>query len=398
MKKLFLLIAFAMFCSIALFSQTAKVGKKVPNYTFTRLFNTSKDSISLNSLKGKTVILEFWATWCGPCLPAMRKLDSLQSEFQDDLIVITVSSDDENRLKKYIDNTHTKLIIAYDTTHFDVFNYKYIPHTILIDKDGIVRSITSPENINKQTIRLLIEDNKVDLSYKNDFVIDTSSVKVLKSVKNRNYEIILTNYNPTEGASMRSKKSIDGYMNGIEIHNLTLVQIFRILFDIPSSKRIIYKTPLSADDFVFNNDNVYNLVANVSKKYEPEFKKLVLTFLNDYFDVNARKSKAELACYRLIKVNDVLKPSTSEVSTYSSRGPYFSVKKQPIKALAEYLESFSSVPVIDKTGLSGFYDIELAWDFNDKKSIDTELKKYGLALDKTKEKSFIEVLEIYKKK
>ncbi len=398
MKKLFLFTMLAMFCSKALFSQTAEVGKKVPDYTFTKLLNTSKDSISLNNLKGKTVILEFWATWCGSCLPAMRKLDSLQSKFKDDLIVITVSSDDENRLKNYIDNTHTKLIIAYDTTHFDVFNYKYIPHTILIDKDGIVRAITSPDDLNKEVISNLINNNKVDLSFKNDFVVDTSSVRVLKSVKTRNYEIVLTNYNPTEGASMRSKKSVDGYMNGIEIHNLTLVQIFRILFDIPSSKRIIYKTPLSANDFVYNNDNVYNLVANVSKKYEPEFKKLVLTFLNDYFDVNAKKSKAELACYRLIKVNDVLNPSTSEVSTYSSRGPYFSVKKQPIKALAEYLENFSSVPVIDKTGLSGFYDIELAWDFNDRKSIDTELKKYGLILDKTKVKLPVEVLEIYKKK
>ena len=72
-------------------------------------------------------------------------------------------------------------------------------------------------------------------------------------------------------------------------------------------------------------------------------------------------------------------------------------KKIKMVKLAEYLENFTQVPVLDKTNLNGEYDIVLEWQAEDPKTIDTELKKYGLELIKAENKLPVDVMEIYKK-
>lgn len=392
----YLTISLIIFTSCKENNKIVEIDKKIPSYTFADVLNCPEQIISIDDFKGKPVIIEFWATWCAGCLPAMKKLDSLQTKFKDKLEIITVSSDDRDRLKRFIETTNTNLRIAFDTAHYDIFKYQFIPHTIIIDKFGIVRAITSPENINDSIINKLITENEIDLVLKNDFSTDTSQVKTIYQSTDTKRNIKLTNYNPTEASFYKTNLSLTGTLNGMEFHNLALPSIFELLYNVPSQKRIVFSNDIK--DYDLNQEeNLYNLTIEVSTKYENQINEIAISFLNNYFDLNAKMKIDSLDCYVLLNITDMIQESSSENFEYSSRGPNFHGRKIPIKLLTRYLENLMPIPVIDQTGLTKKYDIELNWQLEDSKTIHSELNKYGLKLQKSATKLPIEVMEVYQK-
>jgi len=376
----------------------AEIGKEVPNYRFTNILNSSEKNLSIGDLKGKVVILEFWATWCTPCIPAMKKLDTLQTQFKDDLEIITVSPDDKKRLERFIKTTQTKLRVAHDTAHQNSFKYKKIPHSIIIDKEGIVRAITAPENINKKVIEELLTVNKIALKVKNDFYIDPLlEVENLKAISNSDYRIEFTGYDQKKRAGSKLLINIDGNINGIEMWNNTLPRLYQSLFDIPSSNRLVFKDGLSYDDFASKKEDLYNLTIEVSREKNNKWRQIGIDFLNQYFESNARRSTKKMLCYVLKNEGNILKKSNSEESDYMFMGPIFKMKKQKMKKLTGYLEGYRGAPIVDQTNLTEVYDLNLDWQEESPETLLRELKKYGLTLEKSKTKIPVEVIEIYKK-
>lgn len=398
-KNILIIILMISIISCKKENEIAEIGKQVPDYTFKNILNSKEEQISTRDLKGKIVILEFWATWCGPCIPAMRKLDSLQTEFKNDLEVITISSENKERLEKFIKSTNTTLKIVSDTSHLSNFKYKVIPHSIIIDKNGIVRAITNPENINKEVINKLISKNEISLDLKDDFYINPElKVKTIKSISNQNYRIELKGYDQKKRGGSKILKDTEGNINGIEMWNSTIPRLYQTLFDIASPSRMIYKDSLNEQDFPYKKEHQYNMTIEVSNKFQKKWRKIGIDFLNENFDVNAKIGIDTLSCYVLKNVDNTIKKSTSNSSEYMFMGTILNAKKIKMSQLAEYLENFTSIPVLDKTNLNGEYDIELEWQAEDPKTLHTELKKYGLKFEKSDKKLPVEIMEIYRKK
>ena len=61
------------------------------------LVSTDGKDITLDEYKGKVVILDFWATWCGPCRKGIPDLIELQNEFGNDIVVIGISLDTDSK-------------------------------------------------------------------------------------------------------------------------------------------------------------------------------------------------------------------------------------------------------------------------------------------------------------
>src|SRR3569623_31768 len=72
------------------------IGDTVPNVTLTNVYNYPSSTIQLSDLKGKLVILDFWAVWCTGCVQAVPKLDFLEKHFKKKLQVILVNELGEN--------------------------------------------------------------------------------------------------------------------------------------------------------------------------------------------------------------------------------------------------------------------------------------------------------------
>jgi len=98
--------------------------------------------VSLDSFKGKVVVLNFWATWCPPCIAEMPALDHLQSEMGGkDLAVVAVSTDRQGIKKSapFYRRAGIKNLALYNDTRGDLleaFHAKSLPVTILLDREG----------------------------------------------------------------------------------------------------------------------------------------------------------------------------------------------------------------------------------------------------------------------
>jgi thiol-disulfide isomerase/thioredoxin len=134
MKNIFVLAA-SLFFATTLFAQNS-TSTKVPEIT---LKDTTGKTIKLSSLKGKVVLIDFWASWCGPCRRANKHLKQLYGKYKDKgLEILSISVDDSQKnWKKAIreDNT-TWLHVLDDMNYANTWGIQYIPTTFLIDKQG----------------------------------------------------------------------------------------------------------------------------------------------------------------------------------------------------------------------------------------------------------------------
>lgn len=122
------------------------------------------NTLSLADYRGRVVLVNFWATWCGPCVHEMPTLDNLQAELgPDGLVVLTVSEDRggakvvapfmaENKL----DNLGIHLDPSGEFAR--AFNVRGLPTTLLIDRDGrMVGGLEGPAEWDSQEAQVLIK-------------------------------------------------------------------------------------------------------------------------------------------------------------------------------------------------------------------------------------------------
>src|SRR5208337_4409864 len=74
-------------------SQPGLVGNTAPDFTV----QDADRKVTLHDLRGKVVVLNFWATWCPPCVEEMPSLEKLQSNLKDRVVVLAVSVDEDER-------------------------------------------------------------------------------------------------------------------------------------------------------------------------------------------------------------------------------------------------------------------------------------------------------------
>lgn len=123
--------------------QRSAVGSIAPDFSFT---DTTGKQISLSSLKGKYVLIDFWATWCQPCMMEMPATIALYNAYNRlGLEVIAISLDqDEDAWKEIMKSMNMSWINYRDMNEgkegeiADLYAINTIPHSILIDKDGII--------------------------------------------------------------------------------------------------------------------------------------------------------------------------------------------------------------------------------------------------------------------
>ena len=145
-----------------------EVGQPVPDVTFSRVLHHPTGTARLSDFRGKLVLIDFWATWCGSCKLALPKLDALQQEFGDKVQVLLVNSqstgDTEAKVEKYFERWHRPdgsryplAAVVNDTELNALFPHQLIPHIVWIAPDGILHAITGADELTPENVQAALK-------------------------------------------------------------------------------------------------------------------------------------------------------------------------------------------------------------------------------------------------
>ncbi len=167
-KNIFILAALLLVSSIG-FAQESNHGKKIWAKSF---LNQKAPELTVEEwisdkpeTKGKFILIDFWATWCGPCRKAIPELNEFQKEFKDQLIVIGISDEPAEKVKS-LKEPAIEYYNAIDSkkTMKNILEVQGIPHVILIDPKGIIRwegfPLLEGHALTSEVIKKLIEKYK----------------------------------------------------------------------------------------------------------------------------------------------------------------------------------------------------------------------------------------------
>ncbi len=132
--------------------------EKAPDFS---LKDIRGKAVSMNDFRGKLVLLNFWATWCGPCLNEMSVLRQVQDQWREKGLVVLLINMGENasRVRGYAKRYALALPVLLDpnTELFVKLDVRKLPTSLLIDIDGTivarkVGAFLSTENLEKEFI------------------------------------------------------------------------------------------------------------------------------------------------------------------------------------------------------------------------------------------------------
>ena len=163
MKKLIYILALLAFENIYAQSNI-KVNEKAPKINITNWIENVPEDKNLNN---KYIVLEFWATWCGPCIAAVPHMNQIQKEFnQKDLYYISITDESIAKVERSLGRIEFKSIVVTDLTKETQINFgdgikglEAYPLTVLIDKSGIIKWIGEPKELNSKVMLEFLSGN-----------------------------------------------------------------------------------------------------------------------------------------------------------------------------------------------------------------------------------------------
>ena len=130
-----------------------KIGDRPPVLDF-RVFKSEK-LVDWASLKGRVVVIEFWATWCPPCIKNIPHLNGLAKQFANRPVTfISVTYETEQLVEKFQKDHPIKTIIGLDNDFAMFKSYRAwgIPMTVIVNNNGRIASVLHPDNLNESVI------------------------------------------------------------------------------------------------------------------------------------------------------------------------------------------------------------------------------------------------------
>ncbi|WP_286802458.1 MULTISPECIES: redoxin domain-containing protein [Sphingobacterium] len=402
------------------------VGDTLPELLLSDILNFEGDTIRLSDYKGKAILLDFWATWCTPCVAAFPKLMDIQQRFKNDLQIILLSSDKEEKIRMfYKDRTDfpfPTVLCKPSSTVRKLFPHREIPHYILIDSDHKINAITDGTSINMESVERLIRKLPFTLYQKDDSLkmldlrgmvvdsIDVGSMNVrtisIDSTVQYGSQISGYDWRITGGADFSRK----GYENRfLEFRNYSVIALYRmayfglnsaykdmVLIENPNENLDypIGATKQDYEDWRVKHTYSYRVIlpphrADIALRYQ-----YMQRDLKNFFGLNARFEERMVDCLVLTsKSPERLLSKGAEPSRDVKVNDRIVLTNLPLSALISSLGKFGvnytgdfsqqRLPIINETGITENIDVSLM-DIYSRQSLMKALERYGLKLEKQK--------------
>ena len=214
-----LLTAFIFSLTFFSYGQTELMNNQIaPEIKIT---NWIKNTPADKTLTHKFIVLEFWATWCKPCLEYVPHLNELQKKYkQDNLLFLNISDEKEARISKILEKINFETIVVTDTSKTTFENYKSLeyndvmrPTTVLIDDQGKIKWVGYPKLLTEKVLQSFLQNKLTFYNYytSNQFKKDIDSNDNKLSLKDFKEKLLHEIENPNITEYLYVEKSSPDY-------------------------------------------------------------------------------------------------------------------------------------------------------------------------------------------
>jgi thiol-disulfide isomerase/thioredoxin len=378
-----------MYIAAAAQGSFLKPGDQMPDVLIKNITNAPVKEFFINDAGNKKLlVLNFWGTWCSPCIPEMDSLARLQRANEKKLQVIALSNDSPERLKKYTGKKPSALWLATDTSYFlyQLFGFSSVGHSAIINTDKKIVALVLTHSINQQMIDKLL---------RGDTVSSNADIK----------EIAINTAEDPFGVDSLTAESftVRGYMYGspgmsktpnsgpyayrrISFFNTCATSIYTQAFDINSPKQVFYEMDKKEACDYDNKKSLYCLDILVKPDQKDSLYQLLQQKLMTIMPLKARIEQRKMPVYVLKrKENTSLNFRVSEAtkSSYNFSGNGYEGTAVLISEFTnKYLANELEMPVVDETGLTGKYDIKTVNELRTAENTIKAVEDLGLTIEK----------------
>ena len=192
MKRLGLKTIFFLTCFMGVvFSSNAQI----------RVSEILQQSSVVETESNKLYFVDFWATWCGPCVYSKKLLTVLQKQYPKDFHVISISSENPAKVEKFINKNPTELTIVVDDNKstFNQYNITSLPAGILFNAKGEKLWQGHPSDLKPSQLSRYLRENRVRKPLNRFLKVVNSKESFVKEYKPKNDIEIKSNKTITEG-------------------------------------------------------------------------------------------------------------------------------------------------------------------------------------------------------
>ncbi len=217
------------------------------NYTFGQIKVSEfiQKSTIASPDNNKLFFVDFWATWCVPCITAKEHLKVLQSQFPNEFYVVSLSSENPLKVEKFLKNHPNNLTVAidYNKETFDKYNVKVLPAGVLFNANGKVLWEGGAPDLKKEMVSRFLRQQTARTSLSSFFDV----VSIEDETSNE--------YIPTE--AMEFKPLVSGFEELSVVDNDNYLKVSGSLKSVLGYLAKIYKNQIVVAEGLDTNYEVY---------------------------------------------------------------------------------------------------------------------------------------------
>jgi uncharacterized protein (TIGR03435 family) len=306
-------------------------------------------------LRGNVVVIEFWATWCGPCVASIPHWNELNEGLRGEKIrFLSITDEPKEIVEGFLGQMPIRGWVGLDLdgSTFQAFGSEVRPTTIVVDRHGKIAAITEPRKLQVEYLRQLLSGQRPELPAMQEAPTPVRAGELPLDSREPGSALFQVILRQSTADYSRTVSGSSGAYTGV---GLSLTQLIAKAYRVPPSRIVLEGEMPSAK---------YDLVAKPSSTGADHMPGILQQAIEATFGVVVKRERRQMDVYilRAIGPAAALRPtvSTGGQSLFNGPGEWQAVNVS-LADVASTLENFLGRVVIDETALTGNYDFDLTW-------------------------------------
>ena len=328
------------------------------------------------ALKGRATVLEFWATWCAPCVHVIPDLNALADDLSEhDIRFVSITNEAEETVAPFLESIPISGTVALDLDRsvFRDYGVQSIPTTFLVDREGVVQAVTRAHGLTREDLLDLIAGRRPDVPAIEDI---SELVEVDEEEGEAVFQVLVRPTTKGESGMMRSPREV-------RLISFEPDSMLRVAYDVEPGRLVVEaELPGEKFDVVVNTGSRPDLL-------EPTMQQAVSAALG----VEASWEERVVDAYVLVKKGEPRFNPLPDSAGRGSRVSSDSLGASDLDGLASRVAYLLERPTLNETGITGQYQILLKFESPESESVFRAIEDtLGLAI--VEEKRPVEMLVV----